>query len=333
MKKNLLKTMLVGAMTLMATGAWALTADLSMDYELAGYKAKAFYDLTSNGDGVMPESGDLRYREGYGLFDFGAGNRSAEVQIPVTETDVLVCQFADTQSRSVTINSISGCTQSATLSDAAGHLFFEVGTTATSLTINIGRGGCVVSILVMEKDASAATADYTLNYVYEGTTIKTISATGAVGGTVLTDASFFADDVKYFRAEGEPESFTIAASDNTFTVNVRLAATYNYTLSDNFGAIVASGSGFEGESVSAGYSRYLLKDGVFYEAAVTNKEYRKSIALSEDNVSATVEYTAKEGVSAVFFAEGENVEGMTLSTRDNIPVRASNARQPLLLKM
>ena len=316
--------MLAVFMILGTVSTWALTADLSMNYELAGYKAKAFYDLTSNDASLMPTEGDLRYRADYGLFNFGSGSRSADINIPVTETDLLVCQFADTQKRGVTINTISACTKSTTLNDGS-HLFFEVNTSVENLNINIGRGGCVVSILVMEKDNEAITADYTLNYMYEGSPVKTVTASGAVGATVLTDASFFADDVKYFRADGQPESFTVAASDNTFNVNVRLAATYNYTLENSLGGTITSGSYFEGETVYAPYPRYQLKDGAFYEAAVTNKEYRKPIALTADNASATVEYAAKDGANAVFFAEAESLEGVTNSTFGNIPVRASNA--------
>ena len=325
MKKQLQRSLMLALLMIFGTAStWALTADLSMDYELAGYKAKAFYDLTSNDAGVMPTEGDLRYREGYGLFDFGAGNRSAEVAIPVAETDVLVCQFADTQGRSVTINSISGCTLSTTLSDGS-HLFFEVNETATTLTFNVGRGGCVVSVLVMEKDESAATADYTLNYVLGETIVKTITANGAVGGKVLTDASFFADDVKYFRADGEPESFTIAASGNTFTVKVREAGYYGYTLTDNAGATITVGSNYEGETVAVPYPRYQLKENTLYEAAVTNKEYRKPITLTADNATASVEYTEKSGVEVVFYKEGEEIAGFDYTTTGNIPVRASNA--------
>ena len=317
--------MLALLMVFGTVNSWALTADLSTDYELAGYKAKAFYDFTANADGVLPESGDLRFRSGYGLYNYGSGGRSGDVSISVSEGDLVVCQFADTQNRGVTINSISGCTKSTTLNDGS-HIFFTADSELSTLTFNVGRAGCVVSVLIMEVDASAATADYTVNYVCDGSVVKTVSATGAVDGEVLTDASFFADDVKYIRKDGEPESFAIAAEGNTFNVNVRLAATYAYTLADNFGTTIATGSGFEGEKATVGYPRYLLADGKFYEAGKTNNEYRKSITLDVDNATASVDYAEKQGVNSVFFCEGENIEGMTVSTNGNIPVRASNAQ-------
>ena len=316
--------MLALLMVFGTVSSWALTADLSLNYELAGYKAKAFYDFTGNADGVLPTEGDLRFRNDYGLFNYGSGNRSGDAAIAVNESDLIVCQFADTQNRGVTINGISGCTKSTTLNDGS-HIFFTADSELSTLTFSVGRGGCVVSVLIMEVDNDVATADYTLNYIYDGNTVKTVNATGAVGATVLTDASFFANDVKYFRANGEPESFVIAAGDNIFTVNVRLAEIYDYTLLNNLGETITTGSGFEGETVTVGYPRYLLADGKFYEAGKSNNEYRAKIALNEDNTSATVTYTLKEGVNAVFYAEGEKTEGMTVSTAGNIPVRASGA--------
>ena len=325
MKKHLLKSVLLTVLMIFgAMESWALTADLSMDYEYAGYKAKAFYDLTSNDAGIMPESGDLRFRGGYGLFDFGSGNRSADVQIPVEEGEILVCQFADNQSRGVTINSISGCTKSTSLNDGT-HIFFEVNESAASININIGRAGSVVSILVMEKDADAAISEYTINYVLNGNTVKTVTGSAAVGATVLTDATFFVDDVKYFRIDGEASSFDIAANGNTFTVNVRVAETFTYTLTSNLGT-VATGTGYEGETARVGYPRYALANDIFYEAGKNSNEYRKGIELSANNATASIEYAEKEGVKAVFFAEGEAIEGMTESTFGNIPVRASNAK-------
>ena len=213
------------------------------------------------------------------------------------------------------------------IANASEYVCFKANKDMDALKLTLHRYNYLSQILIMTKDATAITAEYTINYLLngEGSPVKTVNGESAVGGSVVTDASFFVDDVKYFRADGEPESFTIAASGNTFNVNVRLAATYNYSLSDNFGATVTSGSGLEGEKVYVPYPRYLLKDGKFYEAAVTNKEYRKSLTLSENNISATAEYTLKDGVNAVFFVEGEKIEGMTENTAGNIPVRASNA--------
>ncbi len=176
----------------------------------------------------------------------------------------------------------------------------------------------------MEKDASASTADYSITYKLGTETVKTSTGNAAVGSSVVTDASFFEGNVKYFRADGEEESFPIASSGNEFTVNVRQAETYNYTLLSSLGTTISSGSGVEGETVSVGYPRYQLQETDLYEAGVTNKEYRMPIALTENSASATVTYT-KKYESVVFYAEAETLDGFTVSTKDNIPARASNA--------
>ncbi len=327
MNKHLLKSLLFIATLVMGTGnAWALTVDLSMDYELTGYKAAAFYDFSTNDPAVLPESGDLRFRSTYGLYNFGSGNRGGDVSISVKQGQVLVCQFADTQNRSVTINSISGCTKSSTLSDGS-HLFFVADDDNSTLNFNVGRAGCIVSLLVMDVDNSVTKASYTLNYIIGELVVKSENGELAVGATVPTDASFFVEDTKYIRADGEPESLTIADGENNFSVKVRLAETFNYSLANSLGTTLASGEGFEGENVSVGYPRYLLSESKFYEAAATNKEYRKAIALTQNNASATVDYSEWNGTNAVvFYAEGENITDFTTSVYGNIPVRASNAK-------
>ena len=328
MKRGLQSFFLMAFMLLVGSSAWALTPDLSMDYELSGYKAAAFYDFSTNAPAVLPESGDLRFRSDYGLFNFGAGNRGGDVSISVKQGQVLVCQFADTQGRGVTINSISGCTKSSMLIDGS-HLFYVADEDKSTLNFNVGRGGCIVSLLVMDEDQSVTKASYTLNYINGELAVKSVNGEMAVGASLPTDASFFVEDAKYFRAAGEPESFTIAEGENNFSVKVRPAETFNYSLvSSRGGATLASGSGLEGETVYVGYPRYQLSEGKFYEAAPTKNEYRKTIALTKDNVSATVDYEYEWNGSndIVFYAEGENIDGFTVSTAGNIPVRASNAK-------
>ena len=311
---------------------WALTSDLSMEYELAGYKAKALYDLTSNDAGVMPESGDLRFRDGgWGLFDFGAGNRSADINIAVNATDVLVCQFADTQGRGVTINSISSCTKSETLNDGS-HLFFVADEDAEKLTINIGRGGCLVSVLVMERDAEAETTNFEIKYVLSGSVVKTVSGEAIVGGTVPTEASFFEEDVKYFREDGEPENIDIVAGDNVNEISVRLAEVWSWTVNCvirdvDFTFSTMAGSVFEGEQVSVPYPKYFSDlDGLLYKKDATNKEYNYKFTPAEDAEVHAIEYDEVDGVDHVIYcSEGEDIDGLTPITSGNTTIRSSNS--------
>ena len=318
-------------MVFSAMTAWAATPKLTADLEVAGYKAKVYYDFTTNTPAVLPTTpnsgnGILTYRESYGLHNFGSGSRSATATIPVSKDDLIIFETYISNSAASGSVTINNATIDENISAATGFVCYIANSDAESITFNTPRYWGIRACFVMEKDASAATAAYTINYYVEDQLVKADKGEAAVGGSVATEASFFVDDVKYIREEGEAESFTIAASGNDFDVFVRKAATFNYAVVSSLGGNIVTGTGLEGEKAVAGYPRYAVADGKLFEAAVTNKEYRKSLALDEDNLSVTVEYAEKEGVNAVFFAEGENIEGMTTSTSDNIPIRASNAK-------
>ena len=99
----------------------------------------------------------------------------------------------------------------------------------------------------------------------------------------------------------------------------RDAQVYNYTVVSSLNTTLNTGSGFEGESLRIGYPRYQQKDNELYMAAVDNKEFRTTVALTEDNVSKTVNYTLQEGKVVAFYTEAEDIEGMTIATNDNNP--------------
>ena len=176
-------------------------------------------------------------------------------------------------------------------------------------------------------------ANYTVNFLdKEGSPIKDASVrTGAVGDSItLLPADkepVWNNETKYIYESDNTKELTIAANGSA-VINVvyRNAGIYNYSLLSNLGDTLATGTGFEGESLRVGYPRYQLKDGKLYSAAVDNKEYRKTVSLTEDNTSATITYTEKEGVDAVFYKEAEDIEGVNIVTNDNIPVRGSNAK-------
>ena len=328
-KTTLLKSLLMALlMVIGATSVSAYSPALTAEYAVVGYKCKAFYNIASeNVDNMLPASGDLRYRGGgYGLFNYGSGNRGADITISVENTDLVIFEFKDSQNRSVSINSVSNCTANATVT-SGDFKAYDVTADATSLSVNIGRAGCIIAILVMEKDNDVETADYTITYKYGEETVKTSSGNAAVGANIPTDASFFENDVKYIRKDGQSEGFTIVSGANNYTVEVRLAETFSYSLTDNLTGTILNGTGIEGEKAYLPYSRYQIVNGELYEADVTNKEYRKTITLTEDNMTESVNYVTKDGIAkAEFFSEGESIEGMNVSTYGNIPVRASGAK-------
>ena len=329
MRKKLLNSLLISLLMIFGTmSSWALTADLSMEYELVGYKAKAFYDLTSNDASIMPEGNtNLCFRSGWGLFNFGSGNRSAEVTIPVEATDILVCQFKDTQTYNATINSVSGCTLSTTLSDGS-HLFFEVNETQSAITFNIGRAGCIVSVLVMEKDASVATVDYTVKYVCNGQEVKEAETRSGVEGQaiVLTandTQNFYAADgsMKYIFVSSDVEGKTIA-DGVVVTLTFREAEKYAWTAKSNVGTYTMTGEAFEGDKVVVKYPLYVLVNGKLWTKPATNKVFAQSFDVTENGVEFELTYSETD-IEAIYYTEVEDIEGMGIIASGNAEARSS----------
>lgn len=334
MKKTTLKTLLL--LLVMLTGvsnAWSAgyNRTLTEDLEVSGYKLKAFYDFQNNSPEVLPTSGDLRYRPyekgGYwGLHNYGSGGRSGTATISVAEGDILIVQnYSGTTSTTINRGSINE-----TLTSSTGYQVFNITSTADDITFTAPRGNGIVAALVMEKDASVATADFTINYVYNGETIQTSTGNAPVGDEITADSPIYVENVKYFIEDGETISMTLVAeaASNVLNVNLRVANTYSYTLNATNGADVdfgelASGSDYEGNVVTIPFSQFILDGTTLYGIANNSSDwYRETFTLTEDNFTKTLEYNKSVTENVVFFTEAENIEGLT--TAGSYPNRASN---------
>lgn len=189
-----------------------------------------------------------------------------------------------------------------------------------------------IQLIVEAVDASSS-AEVKLSYVDgENNELKSETIIASTQNSyTLTDAQkapFFANDKKYFYVSDNSSEVSIASDGSSvITVVCREGNIYNYTLNSNLG-VITTGTGYEGETIAVGYPRYALVDGVFYEAPKTRdskKEYRIDIALTSDEASASITYSEKQNANAVFFTEAENIEGVTVTTTGNLPVRGSNA--------
>ena len=331
-----MKTLLVAAALCVGVSAWGAgyTPTLTDKLAVAGYKYKAFYNISNtNVDGMCPTDGDLRYRgSGFGLFNYGSGNKSADVTLDFSKDDIIIFDFKDSQSRDVTINSVENCTKDATLSSSTGFLVYKADADAGATTsINVGRAGCIIAILVMEVDDAVETADYTINYKSGEDIIKTVAGSGvAVGTEIPIESSFFKDDVKYLKDGGEPSTLTVASGGSTLNVAVSVAPTYSYTVKAKAGAtelkVLASGSIYSGEAVNVPYPKYFNFNGTLYTRAATNKEYRQNVAITEDNQNTDFSYSATDKTNIIYYSEGEEISGATINTSaTNVTIRSSNA--------
>ena len=184
----------------------------------------------------------------------------------------------------------------------------------------------VVRAATSDDAPSVASVDYTFSYTLEGAEVATTGGTNFVGETVSAETVVYGEDgTKYFITADEAPTMTLVDDANLLEVAVRVADTYSYTVNSNLGTTIATGTVVEGDTATVAYPRYINNEGTLYQKDVTNKEYRYGLVATSDNYVDTLEYTASDITNVVYYSEGEFIEGVTLTTKGNIPVRSSNA--------
>lgn len=306
---------LIALLACVVSGAWAWSVRLSSSYEVIGYKYKALYNFDSDANAIalVPTTGDFRYRNETGKkgwMNYKNGNRGANIDIPVAKDDIIIFDLQDPQGKGKTVNSVTNGTLNASLSGTFPT--FSISADASSINVNIGNYMVIVSILVMEKDQSAATADYTINYKMGETTVKTVNGNTPIGNTVNADASFVEGGVKYI-STSSTLSMTIASGTNTLNVDVRQAASYNYTVVAKDGettmATLANGSSLEGDNVTVGYPEYMLIDGTLFSSPRGGDWYRRTFTPNADNYIENIAFTNAGISNVVFYTEAELIAG------------------------
>ncbi|MCR5696286.1 MAG: hypothetical protein K6G73_04835 [Marinilabiliaceae bacterium] len=325
--KNLFTTIFATAALLMCSESISYAAGyvktLSTSLEVNGYSEGTLYDFQTNTPEVLPTTGDLRYRDGgiWGLHNFGSGTRSATISISGSKGDLIILQDYDNYTSTITNG-----TKDESLTNSTGYNCFIMGSEYESITISCPRYGGVVAALVMPKDNSATTADYTINYIYETEVIKTTSGNVAVGTEIQIEKNFTKDGTKYFIVDGQASSLSVEDGGSSIDINLRLASTFNYTV---IAEKETNGTITEGESFSVAFSKYILENTTLKEAAkeqfVAGNYYNVVAAPTEDNQTFTVSYSAATIENVVYFSEAENIEGATISTAANANIRCSNA--------
>lgn len=217
--------------------------------------------------------------------------------------------------------------------DISGALVGDEDKVVTLLVYGTNPGCSSVknpTVTVTSLDASAS-AEYTVKYVCDGTEVKEAkTGVAAIGGTyTVTDddkASCMFNDVKYIYVSDDAASQTIKQDGSTvITVTFREAEKFAYTLKNSFGGIIKEGTDWEGETVNVAYPRYLAQDGTLYSAGKDAAGwYLHAFDLTQNNVEATIDYTATETTGIVFLSEAENIKTLTVSTAANATVRCSN---------
>lgn len=174
------------------------------------------------------------------------------------------------------------------------------------------------------------TANYTIKYVCEGQEVKeSLTYTGIVGEeiSVKDKDNFYNKDnsIKYIYVSDDAASKTVAEDGSTVvTVTYRKAATYNYTVNNDINDNSVIGTAFEGDNATVAFSKYILKDGVLYEANAINQQYNLTFAVNEDNIVKTINYKKTSIDNVAYYSEAEDISTLTSTNSGTIPVRCSS---------
>ncbi len=192
-----------------------------------------------------------------------------------------------------------------------------------------------LKITTTEGDYSAATADYTVNWVCDNNTVKTETRNGDVDASIsliATDKQAFTlDNQKYMYVSDDASGKTVDENGTTVvTIIIRKAGNFAYTINavdgeSNILQTITTGTYTEGESLTIPYPHYVNVNGTLFNRDATNKEYRQVITISEDNQVTNLTYTATDIENVIFYAEAENLNGVGIFNSGNSLIRSSNA--------
>ena len=252
-------------------------------------------------------------------------------------------RFADSRTKIVDAGSISGGqTKVVDVTDAVKAIAAKQNYIIFQITDNNGSGTMAgkgatenVPTLVIKTASASTQTTYVVKYT-DGTNELKESKTydGTIGNTVSASdedvASFVVEGTKYVYSSGN-STITLDgdAASNVITLVFSEAAKYSYALKSSLGTTIAEGETFADETVKIPYPKYLL-DGTTLRGAkqelTTSKDYfNYALTVDQNGKEATISYDNETIGDVVYFAEAEDIEGMTKVTGSNANIRCSMA--------
>ena len=190
------------------------------------------------------------------------------------------------------------------------------------------------SVKITQTVQEVTTADYTINYVFEGNTVKSETGTNVIDATITAGQSIVVDGVKYIVEAEEAPSMTITEGTNVLNVPVRLpyTATLNVTTTINGESSTNTTNLTESDyhDVSWSYAYPLYKmgsDGLYYKADNTTTFGEGGTFVDGEVINKTATYTNADA-DVVFFSDASNTAGRNYaySNGETGAVAAQNAR-------
>ena len=203
---------------------------------------------------------------------------------------------------------------------------------------NFAIDNIVVRALEESDVPAVEISSYTIKYRNEGgDEIKPDIVTPFIVGNEATAtaeqmAPIYYNDKKYLYKEGNTTiTLDADASKNVITLVYREALQCNYTVKAIYGdkeKVLVEGTGSEGDAVTYNYPKYMLDGTTLYlkKQSATNPYFGKTITLSEENITETVEYTDGMASDVVFYKEAEQMEGFTSLATNNADIRCSDGK-------
>ena len=266
--------------------------------------------------GAPGRSGSYDYVQIGGVsLRFNEQDKVASVDVDGTSTNL-----------TLTYNRATDYNVEITIDQSSGNVSYTCGTvsgTASSSTAisniifghnkagkeNYAVNTILKNIAVTEKEPEATSVNYTINYIFNSNTIKTVNAQNYANTSIKAENPITINNVKYYIADGETTSMTLGsdATANVLNVNLRLAGTQTVKInaidSDNNILKTFSDTRIEGEATAnLYYTRAIEYDGKYYTIPAANgnvDNYAVSMAYGSDDVNIT--YTLNEDIT--YYAE------------------------------
>ena len=218
----------------------------------------------------------------------------------------------------------------------------------TNVSANADRSLGINQLKITSDESTVKFVDYTVNRMLGETVLDSYTATNIEGATItLPQAPWYdANGQKYIYMDDDVNG--ALAEGAVYNITYKAAEKYAWSMNavDGEGVIlkenVASGETFEGDNVTIGFPRYVrvevaatddaAADTLLYSTSAISSQYRKDVAITENNQVVNITYAATDKNHVVYYTEAEDVSSYYLKelTTSNAAVRASQGRAAYL---
>lgn len=218
----------------------------------------------------------------------------------------------------------------------------------TNVSGNADRSLGINQLSIVSAESTVKFVDYTVNRMLGETELDSYTATNIEGATItLPTAPWYdADGQKYIYMDDDVDG--TLAEGAVYNITYKAAEKYAWSMNavDANGNIlkenVAAGETFEGDNVTIGFPRYVSvevaatdetpADTLLYSTSAISSQYRKDVAITENNQAVNITYNATDKNHVVYYTEAEDVKSYYLKelTTSNAAVRASQGRAAYL---